>query len=122
MLSVSRSCEIQLLHQNDLLAMMDFIMNDPNISGTYNIAPDDYATVQELVPCRPFYPLPLWLIKFVFAILWRTRIINLPHACLNTTRYGIVADLSRFFKRYHYKVRFSTEEAFNDTLMNNKLK
>ena len=121
MLRISRFCEIQLLHQEDLLSMMDLVIDDPNVRGTYNIAPNDYATVQELVPDKPFYPVPLRLIKFIFGILWRTRMINLPPACINTTRYGIVADPSKFLQRYHYKIRFSTVEAFNDTVMNNQL-
>ena len=121
MLRISRFCEIQLLHQEDLLSMMDLVIDDPNVRGTYNIAPNDYATVQELVPDKPFYPVPLRLIKFIFGILWRTRMINLPPACINTTRYGIVADPSKFLQRYNYKIRFSTVEAFNDTVMNNQL-
>ncbi len=121
MMKVSQSCELQLLHEEDLFFMMDLIMNDQTINGTYNIAPDDYATVKELVPDKPFYPVPLRLIKAVFGILWSLHIINLHPSCLNASRYGIVIDPSKFLKRYNYQYKYSTIEAFKETVIHNQI-
>jgi UDP-glucose 4-epimerase len=121
MMKVSQSCELQLLHEEDLFSMMDLILDDQTISGTYNIAPDDYATVKELIPDKPFYPVPIKLIKVIFGILWNVRIINLHPSCLNASRYGIVIDPSKFVKRYDYQYKYSTIEAFKETVINNQL-
>jgi nucleoside-diphosphate-sugar epimerase len=103
---------IQLLHEHDFVVLMTKILNDENISGIYNMAPDSYAVINELVPDKKFFIFPKGLLKPVLWLLWNLKVVNLSPASVNTSIYPVILDPSRLKNRYDYRFRYTTQSAF----------
>ena len=65
---------LQFLHSDDFAALFGNVLDDPEIAGIYNLAPDDFVTVKELVPWKKFIGLPLFMLRGVLLILWNSEI------------------------------------------------
>jgi nucleoside-diphosphate-sugar epimerase len=111
-----RHCELQLLHEEDLTALLDLIVRDPVVEGVFNLAPDSFATAQELVPGKRFLPIPLWLARGVAAILWRLHLSDVMPSAMDLATHGIVADPAKLMGRYGYRFKYDTHEAFRETV------
>lgn len=116
----NKSCELQFIHEDDLKNLVNLIVNDKKVEGTYNLCPDSYATTKKLAPNKIFLPVPLWLMRFAAQILWKLRITSMGKPAMTLSTYGIVADPSKLMKRYNYKFNYSTLEAFKDTVKKRK--
>jgi nucleoside-diphosphate-sugar epimerase len=112
--------KIQLLHETDFLSLMTRILHDDEIEGVYNMASDNYAGIIDLAPNKLYVPLPFSFLSVVLWILWHTRLMNLEPASLTNGIYPIVIDPTKLMKRYDFKFRYTTVDAFSDTLMNDK--
>ncbi len=116
-----RESRMQFLHSDDFTALFGHVLDDPEIAGIYNLAPDDFVTVKELVPGKKFIGLPLFMLRGVLLILWNLRVLNMQPAAVKTSIYPMILDPSRIVERYGYRFKFSSEEAFISTLHNNRL-
>lgn len=115
-----RFCELQFIHEDDLRALFMKIIHDPEIEGTFNLAPDSYSTVDQLAP-RPFYlNIPLSVARTITAILWKLRLSDTMPGALDLTTWGIIASPERIQKRYRYTFRHSTSEAFQKAVSQRK--
>jgi nucleoside-diphosphate-sugar epimerase len=103
---------IQLLHEDDFVVLMTKILKDENISGIYNMAPDTYSYINELVPDKKFFIFPKGLLKPVLWLLWSLKLVNLSPASINTSIYPVILDPSRLKNRYDYRFRYTTMSAF----------
>jgi len=112
--------KIQLLHEADFLALMGKILHDDEIEGTFNMAPDDYASILELAPNKLYLPLPVSLISGVLWILWNMRLLNLQSVSVNNGIFPIIIDPAKLMARYEYKFRYTTANAFSETMFNDK--
>lgn len=108
--------KIQLLHEEDFLALLEKIMMDDVVKGIFNVAPASYSNINDLAPSKKYFLLPKEIIKSILWILWHLRILNLQPAAINNSIFPIILDPTRLVSRYDYKFRYSTAEAFADTL------
>lgn len=119
--SFTREMKLQFLHSDDMSSLMELILNDSEISGIYNIVPDSFAVVKEIVPDKKFLPIPFFVIKAFLYICWHLKKMNIQPASAINSFYPTIVDSSRIISRYDYKFRYSSKEAFEDTLLHNRL-
>jgi len=112
---------VQFIHSDDLVEIMELMLNDSGIEGIYNVAPDSYSVVEELVSGKKYRNIPVPLLKSALVVLWHLKVLNFQPAALNNAIYPIVIDPSRLVSRYGYKFRYSSDEAFADTMLNNRI-
>jgi UDP-glucose 4-epimerase len=111
-----RFCELQLIHEDDLTALFDRVVRDPEIEGVFNLAPDSYATTRELVPDKHFVPVPLRLARGLATILWTLHLSEVMSSAMDLSTYGIVADPAKLVARYGYRFKYGTLEAFREAV------
>ncbi|MBD3203169.1 NAD-dependent epimerase/dehydratase family protein [Candidatus Woesearchaeota archaeon] len=115
-----RYCEVQFIHENDLCALTELIINDKKIKGTYNLAPKDYSTTKKLVPDKLFLWIPLKLMSIILGMLWKLKLSDRMPAAARYSAYGIVIDPSKLIKRYGYKFKYTTLSGFSETVRKRK--
>lgn len=112
--------KLQFLHEKDLSTLLEKIIQDPEISGIYNLAPDSYVTTGELAPDKKFIYVPFGIIVSLSKILWFLKIIKLPPASLKNSLYPIILDPAKLVKRYNFEFEFTSKEAFKEAIPNFK--
>jgi len=115
-----RYCEIQFLHEDDLTALLDLIVKDAKVEGTFNLAPDSFSTTKELATSNIFVPLRLGFMRVVIALLWKLHLSSVMPAAMTLSTYGIVVSPEKLMKRYGYTFKYSTLEGFRDTVKKRK--
>ena len=114
--SFCRNTRMQLLHEEDFLSVMELILQDDLIEGIYNIAPDTSSRIIDLVSGKKYFLFPVGLIKAILWLLWHLKILNLQPAAINNSFFPIILDPAKLKNRYNYKFRYSTAEAFAETV------
>jgi UDP-glucose 4-epimerase len=112
---------MQFLHSEDFVTLFGLVLDDQEIKGAYNFAPDDFVTIRDLVPWKMFITVPLFLLTGILLILWNLRLLNLQPAAVKVSIYPMILDPSKIKERYSYRFKFSSTEAFISTMHNNKL-
>ena len=113
--------KLQFLHSDDFVSLIGLIMDDREIKGIYNLAPDSYTIVRDILPDKRFIGIPLVLIKGFIWICWHMRILNFQLASVSNSFNPTIIDSSRIISRYGYTFRYSSKEAFESTVANNKI-
>jgi nucleoside-diphosphate-sugar epimerase len=113
--------KIQLLHEEDLKSVIQLIMNDPEIKGIYNIGPDSFSYIKDLVPHQKHLSIPLIILTAIFWVLWHLRKINIPPSSIKYSAYPIIIDSAKFIGRYRFRYKYSTLRTFEDTVKNHLL-
>ncbi|MFW3146905.1 MAG: NAD-dependent epimerase/dehydratase family protein [Thermoplasmatota archaeon] len=108
----NRYAEVQFIHEDDLTAIFDLILRDPSLEGTFNLAPDSYATTRELSKAKLAVPVPLFLMKAATSVLWSLHIASMRAPAIELSTYGIVADPNKLMKRLNYRFKYGTKEAY----------
>ncbi|MGA1822795.1 MAG: NAD-dependent epimerase/dehydratase family protein [Thermoplasmatota archaeon] len=116
----NRYAEVQFIHEDDLTAVFDLILNDPGIEGIFNLAPDSYSTTRDLSKARISIPVPLFIMKGLTAILWSLHLSTMRPPAVELSTYGIVADPRKLMERYDYEFRYGTKEAYFETVKERK--
>lgn len=111
---------LQLLHESDFLSLMTRILHDDEIEGTYNMAPDTYTCIKDLASNKIYIPLPVFMLSGTIWFLWQMRLTNLQPESVNNVIYPIIIDPSKLVARYEYRFRYTTDDSFSDTMMNDK--
>ncbi len=109
-----RENKLQFLHTDDFVSIMNRIIFDREIKGTFNIAPDTFSVVQELFPDKRYIKLPVKAITGFLSFCWHLRLMNLSPAGINNSIYPILMSPQKIMTRYGYKFRYTSCEAFND--------
>ncbi|MBN1390978.1 MAG: NAD-dependent epimerase/dehydratase family protein [Candidatus Thermoplasmatota archaeon] len=112
----NRYTEVQFIHEEDLTAVFDLILKDPDIEGTFNLAPDSYETTRELSKAKVSIPVPLFLMKGITSVLWTLHLASMRAPAIELSTYGIVADPKKLMKRLNFRFRYGTKEAYFHTV------
>ncbi len=107
-----REAKVQFLHTDDFVSLMRHIISDDKISGIYNLAPDTYSVVKDIMPCKKFIKLPVRAITGLLGFLYTLRIMNLHPDGINNSIYPVVMDPKKLVARYNYRFRHTSSEAF----------
>ena len=113
--------KVQFIHSEDLVSLLELILEDKEINGIYNLAPDSYTVVKDIVPDKKYLGIPLFIFKGSLWVCWHLRILNLQPAAVSNTLYPTILDSSKIISRYGYKFKYSSKEAFEDTVVNNMI-
>jgi len=116
-----RYCELQFIHEDDLTAIIGLMINDRELEGTYNLAPDSYSTTKELSPEKKFIYVPLAFMRGVIWVLWHLRLAGIMPSAITLSTYGIVVDPKKLMEQYNYKFKYTTLFGFRDTVLKRKL-
>ena len=115
-----RDNKVQFLHVDDFASLIYLILSDNQIKGIYNIAPDSYSVVKDLMPGRKFVRIPVFAVRSLLFILWNLRVLNLHPSSLNNSIYPIMLDSGKIISRFNYKFKYSSSGAFTDTILTGK--
>lgn len=115
-----RDTLLQFIHEDDVKRIIDLIMYDRSIEGTFNLAPDSYASTRTLSPRRLFIPFPKKLFKFIIAVLWHLRLCSVSPTSVNLVAHGIVVSPKKLMERYKYTFLYSTKSAYDATVKTRK--
>lgn len=116
-----RETRIQFLHEEDFVSVLHLVINDKRINGVFNLAPDKYVTVKDLVPGTRYFRVPVILTKLLLSILWGLRLINFQPAGINCAIYPLILDSSKICRRFSFKFSYTSKEAFESTREINKI-
>jgi nucleoside-diphosphate-sugar epimerase len=112
---------LQFIHSDDMISLFGHILEDKKINGIFNFASDTFVVVSDLLPDKRYVRISLFLIKGILWILWNLKLLNLQPASVNDAVYPIVISPSKIAARYRYKFKYSSEEAFRETVEKNKI-
>lgn len=113
--------KVQFIHTSDIINLMHLIMKDDGIEGIFNMAPDTYSVIKEVLPDKKYVNFPLAGLKAILWTLWNLRLLNLQPSGVSNSIHPIILDPSKLTSRYSYKFKYSSSEAFLDTVRNNML-
>jgi UDP-glucose 4-epimerase len=115
---------IQLIHERDLAGLVERITGDGEITGTFNLCPDSFSTIEALgrTQARRCIPVPLPVLRAILGLAWHLRIGPGPPAAAPLLAHGIVASPARLVSRYGYVFRYGTREAFLDAVEKRRLR
>jgi UDP-glucose 4-epimerase len=113
--------KVQFLHAEDFVSLINLIISDDQIKGSYNVSPDSYAVAKDLVPDKKFIGIPVFVITMGLVILWYLKILNLEPAAIKASMYPILLDPAKIVSRFNYKFKFSSTEAFEDVKIHNMI-
>lgn len=116
-----RDTRVQFMHEEDFAELIVRILEEKEICGVYNLAPDSCTVVSEVVPEERFRRFPCRLLLPVMWLLWHLRVVNLQPAGLNYCLYPVVLDATRLAQRVDYHFRFTSSEAFLATVRKNRI-
>jgi len=106
---------VQFIHEADVTNLVELIINDLEIEGVYNLAPDSYAAEKDLSPNFKIYlPFPKFFFKLIINLLWNLRLIDVSPTSVDLTAHSIVMTPKKLMARYNYKFKYTTHEAFLD--------
>lgn len=120
--SFYRENKIQFLHAEDFAALIYLIICDDRIKGVFNVAPDSYSVVREILPDKKFIWMPVLAAKGLLLVLWTLRILNLHPSSLDNSIYPVLLDPTKIISWFNYKFKYSSTAAFMDTKKENNLK
>ncbi len=116
-----RKTTVQFLHEDDFNELLSLVMDDADIEGVFNLAPDSCSVVSDIVPASRFHRFPCSVLRPVIWVLWNLRMVNLQPAGLGFCLYPVVLDSKRLTRRYDYCFRYSSTESFLLTKERNSL-
>jgi UDP-glucose 4-epimerase len=115
---------IQLIHERDLAELVERIIGDGQITGTFNLCPDSFSTIEALgrTQARRCIPVPLPALRAILGLAWHLRLGATPPAAAPLLAHGIVASPARLVGRYGHVFRYGTREAFLDAVKKRRLR
>jgi UDP-glucose 4-epimerase len=116
-----KETKIQFLHEEDFVSVINLILFDKRINGVFNIAPDKYAVVKDLIPHKKYFRIPVALAKGILTVLWKLKLINFQPAGIYCAIYPILLDPGKVRSTLDFEFKYSTREAFEDTRRTNKI-
>ena len=108
--------KIQMLHEEDLSSVVKMILDDDQVEGVFNLAPDSYSVVSDLVPDKRRIGIPIPVVTLLLWILWTFKIADISPASVIYCMNPVILDPGKLISRYGYKFKYSSTEAFNDAV------
>ena len=114
--------KLQFVHEDDVKAIFDRVAHDEKMEGVFNLVPNDFSSTKELGVGlgKKFIPVPLWLLRSAFWVLWQLHLASLTPAMARLMAYGIVASPEKLIKTLGYAFRYGTKSAFMDAVEKRK--
>jgi UDP-glucose 4-epimerase len=114
--------KVQFIHEDDVRELFDRAVHDEGMKGVFNLVPDDFSSTKELGVTlkKTFVPVPLWLMRGAFGLLWALHLANLKPSHANLMAYGIVASPKKLMDRFGYRFKYGTKAAFMDAIERRK--
>lgn len=107
---------MQFIHEDDVKSITNLVLDDEIITGIYNLAPDSCATTRELSPNpKLFIKIPEKTLRTIFRVLWKLRLGPSP-TTVSLISNSIVISPKKLQTRYNYSFKYSTIEAFNNSI------
>jgi UDP-glucose 4-epimerase len=116
-----RDNKVQFLHTEDFISLIHLVLEDDAINGIYNIAPDTYSVVRDILPDKRYLRIPVFAITGFLGLLYKLKMLNLQPATMVNSLYPIVLDPQKIVSRYNYKFRYTSSEAFATAEINSNL-
>jgi hypothetical protein len=113
--------KIQMLHEEDLSSLIKMILDDDQIEGTFNLAPDSFSVISNLVPDKRRIEVPIPVVTSVLWILWTLKITDISPDSVIYCINPVILNPDKLISRYAYKFKYSSTEAFNDAVKRNSL-
>lgn len=108
---------MQFIHEDDVKQLTKLVLDDPEVEGVYNLAPDSYSSLKELAPKRTiFIKISEKRITKIFSFIWRLRIAKITPTSVPLITYGIIISPKKLVDRYNYKFKYTTMEAFHNSI------
>jgi UDP-glucose 4-epimerase len=113
--------KIQFLHEEDLTSLIKKILDDGQIEGIFNLAPDSYSLVRDLIPGKRRINIPISVITSVIWILWTLKIVDISPASVTYSVNHVILNPDKLISRYGYRFKYSSTEAFKDAVRRSSL-
>ena len=116
---VGKKCTaVQCVHEEDVMGLMDHVIRDEQIAGTFNLCVDTRLSAQEIgrVLGKPVWYIPVPLLRVTFWLVHKLRLAKFSPAQANLVAYPIIATPAKLVGRYGYAFKYSAAEAFADTV------
>lgn len=113
--------KIQMLHEEDLSSLVKMILDDDQIEGIFNLAPDSFSIIRDLVPDKRRLGIPLPVVTLVLWILWTLKIADISPDSVTFCLNPVILNPDKLISRYGYKFKYSSTEAFNDAVKRSSL-
>lgn len=109
---------VQFIHEDDVKHLVEKLVYDEEVEGTFNLGPDSYAFADEIAKSlkKRVFPVPLWIMKSAFWVIWTFRLGLLTPAMAKLIAFPIAAHPRKLQERYNYQFQYSTLEAFLDAV------
>lgn len=110
-----RPCPIQFVHEEDLFNAFNKVMDKPNLSGIYNLAPDDYTSIKEICTKlkKTHIYLPYSIAYMLFFIIFRVKpSLGISENSVSYLSYPTVVDNKKIKKEINIKFKYQSLEAF----------
>lgn len=109
--------DMQFIYEDDVKTIVKLVLDDPEVEGVFNLAPDSYATTKELSPNpKLFIKISESKVKKIFNFLWKSRIAKISPTSVSLITYGIIISSKKLMDRYNYKYKYTTKEAFYSSI------
>lgn len=114
----SRKNAVQFIHEDDVKALVEKVVDDHEAEGIYNLGADTYSFVADLAKSqgKRMIKIPLFVFRNVFRFLWTLHIADLTPAMARLIAFPIAASPKKLMERYDYKFQYTTKEAFLDAV------
>jgi nucleoside-diphosphate-sugar epimerase len=107
--------QVQFIHETDVINLVELVINDSEIEGIYNLAPDSFAAEKDLSPNFKIYlPMPKFIFKSIIGLLWNLRLIPVSPTSVDLTAHSIILSPKKLMSRCNYKFKYTVKEAFLD--------
>jgi len=116
-----RETKTQFLHEDDFVSVLRLILHDNEINGIFNVAPDKYVVVKDLDSGKKYFSIPVSVTRLILSILWDLRLINFQPVGISCAIYPLLLDPSKICRRFGFKFRYTSMEAFETTRHTNKI-
>jgi UDP-glucose 4-epimerase len=113
-----RETRLQFLHTEDFISLVKFIISDDQISGVYNLAPDTYSVIRDILPDKKYLRLPVSAVTGLLALLYNLRLLNLQPEGINNSIHSNVMAPDKLVSRYNYRFKYTSSEAFTQAGIN----
>lgn len=108
---------MQFIHEDDVINLTTLILQDNEVEGVYNLAPDSYVSTKELSPNpKLFIKISEKRIKSIFNWIWKLRIAKISPTSTALITYSIVISPKKLMDRYNYQFKHTTLSAFHHSI------
>jgi nucleoside-diphosphate-sugar epimerase len=109
---------VQFIHEEDVNALVEKIVNDSKVEDTFNLGPDSFVYSDKIAKAlnKKVLPLPLFIMKTAFWLMWKLRLAAYTPAMAKLVAFPIAAHPKKIMEKYNYEFKYTTLEALMDAI------